>query len=113
MVLAIIVLVAILLAAMPVEAKGIALFIAGLVATGLTQLFKGNLSGRMALTLNVVLSAVIAVVASYAAGDIQNWQELVKNATVIFGLAQLVYQYLTTKKKEPAPEPARPKKSKR
>jgi uncharacterized membrane protein YjjP (DUF1212 family) len=86
------------LLALPGGTQGIALFLAGLAATGLTQLFKGNMGGRWALTLSVFVSVVISLIASYISGDIHNWQELVKNSTSVIAVAQLAYQYITLKK---------------
>lgn len=88
-----------LLSLLPGGAQGIALVVAGLLAPLLTQWFKGNWEGRFALAVAVGVSAMVAVGASYAAGEVRTWSELIKNATVVFGIAQLVYQAITLKPK--------------
>ena len=77
-------------------AQGIALTIAGGVAPFVAQVLKkwSRLNGPYAMLLAAAVSAAIALVASFIAGDWHTIGDLVKNAAAVFGLATVVYHLI-------------------
>ena len=74
-------------------AEGIATGIAGFVAPLLVQVLKKltDTSGFKALLISVAVSAAVALVAMYVAGEIASVGDAVKQITSVFGIATIVY----------------------
>lgn len=75
-------------------AQGIALTIAGVVAPIVAQLIKrwGGVAGRWALALALAVSAAVALVALYMAGEVHSFGDVVKNIAAVFGIATVVFR---------------------
>jgi hypothetical protein len=76
------------------KAEGIATGIAGFVAPMLAEVVKRvtGASGFTAIVVTVVVSAAIAVVSLYMAGEIHSVGDVIKQAMAIFGVATVVYR---------------------
>lgn len=83
-------------------AEGLALTIAGVIAPIVTQLLKHltDASGRLALIITVVVSAVVALLALYLSGEIHGIGDVLKQIGAVFALATVVYKFFM------APAPA-------
>jgi len=78
-------------------AESIAIGIAGFVAPILAQFAKRltGASGNVAMLLTVGVSAAIALVSLYVAGEIHSVGDVVKQAMAIFGIATVLYKLFT------------------
>lgn len=74
--------------------QGIALAIAGVIAPILAELLKRwtGASGFTAVILAAAVSAVIAIAATFLAGEAHSLSDVVRNVGAVFALATLVYR---------------------
>lgn len=82
------------------NAEGIAIGIAGTVAPILAQVVKKltGASGAVAMLLTVVVSAAIALLSLYLAGEIHTFGDVVTNAMAVFGIATVVFKLVSSAK---------------